>query len=284
VRSLWSLLAALVAFIPAERATAQAASSDAASGEPAPIVLELFTSQGCSSCPRADQLLSRLGLDDATRALVVPLAFHVDYWNRIGWTDPWSAPAWSQRQDAYCRALEVAAGPYTPQLVVHGQAELNGSQEQRLLAELQLARAQPAPARVELAVSRADGGKPVLRVKVGAEVTRATGARTLELLVAVFENGLVTAVERGENRGLSLHDDFVVRRLEKAFSLVPDPGAHRERELELRLKRGVRVENMGVAAFLQDPDSMRIHAATSVRLGPRALVGGLNDGRQTADH
>jgi hypothetical protein len=235
-------------------------------------VIELFTSQGCSSCPRADQVLSRLGQNEATRALVVPLAFHVDYWNHAGWSDPFSAPAWSQRQDAYCRALKVAAGPYTPQLVVHGQAELNGSQEQRVLAQIQQARERSAPARVELVVRPVEGGKPALRVRVSAEVVGATGARRLELLVAVFENGLVTAVGRGENRGRSLHDDFVVRRLEKAFSLAPAPGSRRERELELKLELGVRVENLGVAAFLQDPDSMRIHAATSVPPGARALA------------
>jgi hypothetical protein len=274
VRSLRSFLAALVVLAPVGRATAQAAGSDATSGEPAPVLLELFTSQGCSSCPRADQLLSRLGQDEATRARVVPLAYHVDYWNHVGWTDPFSAPAWSQRQDAYCRALKVAAGPYTPQLVVHGQAELNGSQEQRVRAQIQLARERSAPARVELAVSQAEGGKPTLRVRVSAEVAGATGARQLELLVAVFENGLVTAVGRGENQGRSLHDDFVVRRLEKAFSLATAPGARRERELELKLARGVRVENLGVAAFLQDPDSMRIHAAASVRPGARALARG----------
>jgi hypothetical protein len=235
-------------------------------------VIELFTSQGCSSCPRADQVLSRLGQNEATRALVVPLAFHVDYWNHAGWSDPFSAPAWSQRQDAYCRALKVAAGPYTPQLVVHGQAELNGSQEQRVLAQIQQARERSAPARVELVVRPVEGGKPALRVRVSAEVVGATGARRLELLVAVFENGLVTAVARGENRGRSLHDDFVVRRLEKAFSLAAFPGARRERELELKLERGVRVENLGVAALLQDPDSMRIHAAASVPPGARALA------------
>lgn len=235
-------------------------------------MLELFTSQGCSSCPPADQVLSRLGRDEATRALVVPLAFHVDYWNQVGWTDPFSASAWSQRQDVYCRALKVEAGPYTPQIVVNGQSQLNGSREQQVLAQIQRARERPSPARVGLAVDPAEGGRRALRVRVSAEVAGDVDARKLDLLVAVFENGLVTAVGRGENRGRSLHDDFVVRRLEKAFSVAAAPGARRERELELKLPRGVRVENLGVAAFLQDPDSMRIHAAASVRLGVRALA------------
>jgi hypothetical protein len=272
VRSLASFLAALGVLAAPGPATARGESSDGVTGAPGPILIELFTSQGCSSCPRADQVLSRLGQDEATRALVVPLAYHVDYWNQIGWTDPFSAPAWSERQDAYCRALKVAAGPYTPQLVVHGQAELNGSQQQRVLAQIQVARERSAPARVELSVSQAEDGKPALRVRVSAEVAAATGARRLELLVAVFENGLVTAVGRGENRGRSLHDDFVVRRLEKAFSLAAAPGTRRERELEVKLARGVRVENRGVGAFLQDPDSMRIHAAASVRPGARGLA------------
>ena len=272
MRSLRTFFAALAVLGLAGPAPARPASSDAVTGAPGPIVLELFTSQGCSSCPRADQLLSRLGLDETTRALMVPLAFHVDYWNHIGWTDPFSAPAWSQRQDAYCRALRVEGCPYTPQLVVGGYAELNGSQEQQLLNEVRRARERPSPARVGLAVGPAEGGKPALRVRVSAEVAGDVAARKLDLLVAVFENGLSTPVARGENRGRSLRDDFVVRRLEKAFSIEPQAGARQQRELVLKLERGWRAGNLGVAAFLQDPASMRIHAAAAVRIAVPSLA------------
>lgn len=261
-RSLWSAFAVLWLV---GSALARAAPPETSSPEPGPIVLELFTSQGCSSCPPADQVLSRLGLDEETQALVVPLAFHVDYWDRIGWTDPFGSAAWSARQDAYCRALAVEAGPYTPQLVVNGRVELNGSQQRRALGEIEKARRQPSPARVTLSLAGALAGTRTVRVRVSAEVVGDMDARKLDMLVALFENGLITAVGRGENRGRSLRDDFVVRRLEKAFSLAPTTGAHRERELELKLERGFEAENLGVAAFLQDPASMRIHAAAVAR-------------------
>ncbi|MDP9120716.1 MAG: DUF1223 domain-containing protein, partial [Acidobacteriota bacterium] len=80
---------------------AVAAAQPAAPGERGPVVVELFTSQGCSSCPPADRLLSRLAADSRLSGKVIPLAFHVDYWNSIGWSDPFSSPRWSGRQQAY---------------------------------------------------------------------------------------------------------------------------------------------------------------------------------------
>ena len=186
-----------------------------------PIVLELFTSQGCSSCPHADEVVSRLGLDEGTRRLVIPLAFHVDYWNQIGWTDPFSSHAWTLRQAAYCRELKVNDGPYTPQLVVDGQAELNGAQDARVRAQIESALRQPSLATVNLEERPPDAGKPGLRVAVSAQIPETLDARKLELRVAVYENGLVTAVSQGENGGRSLKNDFVVRRLESAASFDP---------------------------------------------------------------
>src|SRR5262245_48363920 len=142
--------------------------SETAGPSPRVVVLELFTSQGCSSCPRADELLSRLGTDERTRALVVPLAFHVDYWNRIGWTDPFSSSEWSLRQADYCRSLRVDS-PYTPQLVVDGQAEANGTDVRRVLGEIDAARERPPLARVRLSAQPA-ADERTLVVDVEAEV------------------------------------------------------------------------------------------------------------------
>jgi len=228
------------------------------------IVIELFTSQGCSSCPGADEVVSRLGLDERTRGLVIPLAFHVDYWNQIGWTDPFSAYGWTLRQGAYCRALQVDDGPYTPQLVVDGRSELNAAQERRVLGQISSALERPALARVSLRAREAEAGKPGLLLAIGAEIDEGVDARKLELLVAVYENGLVTSVTRGENGGRSLRNDFVVRRLESAFTLEPRKEKHKQRELRLKLDRDWKRENLGVAAFLQDPVSMRIYAASSL--------------------
>jgi hypothetical protein len=228
-----------------------------------PVVVELFTSQGCSSCPRADEVVSRLGLDEKTRGLVIPLAFHVDYWNQIGWTDPFSSHAWSLRQAAYSRALKVDGGPYTPQLVVDGFAEMNGGQEARALTQIGNALQQPSLARVTLEARPAGDGSGIL-VTVGAALLAGLDARKLELRVAVYENGLVTSVSQGANGGKSLRNDFVVRRLQTALSLDPRKEQSGQKEIKVKLDRDWKRENVGLAAFLQDPGSLRIYAASAL--------------------
>jgi hypothetical protein len=230
-----------------------------------PVVLELFTSQGCSSCPPAERILTHLGLDEKTKASVIPLAFHVDYWNVGGWTDPFSAPEWSMRQDAYGRALRVADGNYTPQLVVSGRTQFNGSNERRARTEIAAELERPAAARVSL-TARKDGA--TLVVEVGAVVTDGVAAGKLKAMVALFENGVVTRVARGENGGHTLQNDFIVRRLETAFSLEAKAGARKQQTVRLKLDPAWKPENVGVAAFLQDSRSMRIHGAAALQPVP----------------
>src|SRR6476646_10282347 len=99
------------------------------------VVVELFTSQGCSSCPPADELLGRIARDPSLRGRVIPLAFHVDYWDHLGWRDPFSSPEWSQRQLDYVRAMHLS-GAYTPQAVVGGAREFVGSNESQLFSAI----------------------------------------------------------------------------------------------------------------------------------------------------
>ena len=103
------------------------------------MLVELFTSQGCSSCPPADRLLGEL----AQRADVVALAFHVTYWDRLGWPDSFGQPAWTDRQRAYAASLGTG-GLYTPQMVVAGRLDVVGSDRSRVLAAVDLAREQRA--------------------------------------------------------------------------------------------------------------------------------------------
>src|SRR5690348_11228611 len=98
-----------------------------------PVVVELFTSQGCSSCPPADRLLSKLGEDPRFAGKVLPLSFHVDYWNSIGWQDPFSSARWSARQNDYARAFR-SDRIYTPQTVVNGTSECVGNDERAVLS------------------------------------------------------------------------------------------------------------------------------------------------------
>jgi hypothetical protein len=245
----------------------------AAAEQRTPVLLELFTSQGCSSCPTAEDLLSRIGFDAGLRESVVPLAYHVDYWDRLGWRDPFSDRAWSLRQVRYQRAFRVAGGVYTPQLVVNGQAELNGTHAKRVLGEIASAARRPVAARIEVTARLSDARRPALTVDVTATVLDDVDARRLELRLALFENGLVTAVGQGENGGRTLRNDFVVRRLETAFALPATRGALGQRRLTLKLERDWKPEHLGVAAFLQDPNSLRVVAAVARLLHTSAPQG-----------
>jgi hypothetical protein len=240
------------------------------SGRPAggPVVIELFTSQGCSSCPPADRLLTRLAQDPKLAGQVIPLSFHVDYWDYIGWQDPFASPRWSERQRQYGRAFR-SNRIYTPQLVVNGKTECVGSQEGVVRRQIAAALATAPAGRVTLEAGppgdlTGEGGR--LRVRAGAEMkTAATG--DLDLWVAVWETGLETKVGAGENASRSLHNDYVVRRLEKALTLPGKAGARDSAEIVLGLDKRWKRESLGVAAFLQDPATRVIHGAASRRLG-----------------
>ena len=224
-----------------------------------PVVVELFTSQGCSSCPPADRLLGKLGEEQPGR--VIPLAFHVDYWNHDGWYDPFSSRRWSERQAAYARKFNLN-GPYTPEAVIGGSREMIGSREALVRAAIASDAARPS---AELAVRLLpDGDK--LRVDVDVERPDALRERKLEVMVAVYETGLVTAVAHGENRGRTLRDEDVVRLLARAGKLPAGGPARASASSELTLEKDWNRARLGVAAFLQDPHSLEICGASAVSL------------------
>jgi hypothetical protein len=226
-----------------------------------PVVIELFTSQGCSSCPPADRLLSRLAADPGLRDRVIPLSFHVDYWNYIGWTDPFSSKRWSERQQGYARAFR-SNRIYTPQLVVSGRAGLNGSDESGARKRIAEALAAEPAGRATLAV---ESGQDRLKVKVGAMLARAVDG-PLDLWVVVYETGLTTKVGAGENASATLHNDYVVRRLEKALTLPGTANASDSGEVVLGLDKRWNRAHLGVAAFLQDPRTLAIVGAQRTRI------------------
>lgn len=230
-----------------------------AGGEGGPVVVELFTSQGCSSCPPADRLLSRLAAEPGTRGRVIALAFHVDYWNSLGWRDPFSSPRWSQRQHDYGRALGLDT-VYTPQLVIGGRRECVGSREEDVRREIGRALAEPASGRVELTLTPAAA---TLRAAVRAWRVAPADGDPAVALVALVEDGLTTAVSRGENARRTLTNDRVVRRLERAFVLPAVDGAEGAGEVEFKLDPVWNRARLSVVAFLQDPDSRAILGATA---------------------
>ena len=225
-------------------------------------MLELFTSQGCSSCPPADRLLSTLSSIPELQGNVIPLAYHVDYWNQLGWKDPFSQRRWSERQQHYTRAGWVGR-IYTPQMVIQGRSECVGSDRQEVLAGITRAQAVAPAARLTLTPEWSDHQPARLTVRLQARILRDLKADDLKAFVAVFENGLTTSVRSGENARRRLTNDYVVRRLEPLFTIDPKAGAEHELTKTFQLAPDWKVRNLGLAALLQDPDTLQIHAATS---------------------
>lgn len=251
-------LLALVLIVLAPRGSA----GEAGKASPGIAIVELFTSQGCSSCPPADRLLSKLAGDSRYEGKVIPLSFHVDYWNYIGWTDPYSSSRWSDRQKHYAARVFRSNRIYTPQVVVNGRTECTGSQEGKVLDRITDALATEPAGRVSLALEppTPDGH---LHVKLGAKLAKAAGPGNLDLWVAIYENGLSTPVKAGENASRTLRNDRVVRRFEKAFTLPAAAGTEKSGEIVLGLDKRWKLENLGVAAFLQDPATLAMHGAAA---------------------
>jgi hypothetical protein len=167
-----------------------------------PVVVELFTSQGCNSCPPAEALLGEL----AKRRDVLPLAFHVDYWDYIGWKDPYGSPDATDRQERYSRALGLNM-VYTPQMVIDGAHDAVGSDQAAVTAAIATAAAQP---KLKLAVLRDDQGSYKVEIPAGDP---GNGPATVWL--ALYDHAHKTEVQRGENAGQTLVEFNIVREWHK---------------------------------------------------------------------
>lgn len=176
-----------------------------------PVVVELFTSEGCSSCPPADALLAEL----ANRPDVLALSFHVDYWDRLGWKDPYSSHEATERQDRYAALLHLAT-VYTPQIVVDGKWQAVGSDRADVEHALDLARRNHREMPVSLVL---DHGQAQIELGRGADVVPAS------VLLIGFDRRHVTAVKRGENGGRILAHVDVVRGIEEIARLNDGAGA-----------------------------------------------------------
>ena len=220
-----------------------------------PIVLELFTSQGCSSCPPADRLLSEVGRDEG----IIALAFHVDYWDHLGWRDPYSSPAWSRRQEQYARRLPDGRS-YTPQLVLDGRVHLVGSRQGQLEAQIAQRRTEPAVAGLSLSWQQDEKSAGGRRLRIETELYQKLGG-SLDLQLAVLESGLDTAVSRGENARRKLHNDFVVRGISTVTSIKDPAPGHRLDHAEIPLDPSWNPDELSVAVLLRHHESLRIFAA-----------------------
>jgi len=222
--------------------------------ERVPVLAELFTSEGCSSCPPADDLLRRLlGEQPVDGVEVIALSEHVDYWNRLGWRDPFSSEQFTQRQSDYARAMGTPQ-IYTPQLVVNGTIEVIGNDTHAVTDAL--ARGARLP-RATLSVSSAPVNSGLRVTVVVSDAPAQTASGPIEVVVAVAEDDLVSEVSRGENARRRLRHDAVVRVLAPIGSLLPGRQAGVFERVMVAPDRS-RAGALRLVAFLQDSKTRRI--------------------------
>jgi hypothetical protein len=221
------------------------------------VVVELFTSEGCSSCPPADELLGRLRQDlSAKNIQVIPLGFHVDYWDGLGWKDRFSSVNFTQRQERYAQALKVD-GPYTPEMVVDGEVEFVGNDAGRAQSTIRQQASQLEMVQVKTSPAGAD--------QLSIQVKGAAGPSSGNALVmlAITEDNLSTKVGGGENGGRTLHHAAVVRELRQVGTLH-DGGI--ETTVPLRLEKDWKRNDLHAVVFVQNGPSGKIEGAASVAL------------------
>jgi hypothetical protein len=237
--------------------------SDAPRGNaPAPVLVELFTSEGCSSCPPADALLQQLDRTQPVNgAQLIVLSEHVDYWNHIGWTDPYSSRFFSDRQNAYSDRFGLRT-VYTPQMVVDGNAEFVGGDPQLASQAVQKALSLPKVA-VRISGISLDASKS-LRAHIDTDaLPESLKLRKAEVYLVVALNHAESQVLRGENSGHRLSHVGVVQSLTKIGNL--DAGKTFSQDVHVKLDPKTDLTNLRVIAFVQQPGQRQVLGAAQQR-------------------
>src|SRR5262245_15836212 len=233
--------------------------SPATSDQPVAVLVELFTAEGCSTCPPADKLLdAMIASQPASGVLIVGLGEHVDYWDRLGWKDRFSSAAFTRRQQLYADRFK-SENVYTPQMVVDGQTAFVGSEVDAARRAIERASTTPhGVVRIELDTS------------VTARVAISATARELppsdersDVIVALVEDGLRTDVKRGENKGRTLTHAAVVREMATAGEAAEDGAAVRA---DVKIQPDWQRERLRAVAFVQERKSRRVLAVAAAPL------------------
>ncbi len=236
--------------------------SDPNRSSPAPVLLELFTSEGCSSCPPADAFVERMdSAQPLAGAHLIVLSEHVDYWDHLGWKDPYSSHAFTQRQAEYVRALHLPE-PATPQIVVNGSSLLGGSPEEVESMLRQAASASTVPVKIT-SIDVEPGSPPIVRLHVEADGKSL--AHSAELLVASALDHAESDVLRGENGGKHLKYVAVAEEIKKIGKV--EKAKAFSQDVQLKLKPGTDPGNFRVIAFVQEPGEGRVLGADEQRPG-----------------
>lgn len=210
------------------------------------IVMELFTSQGCSSCPAADRLLGKYANDPS----VIALSFHVDYWNNLGWKDPFSSAANSERQKQYAKALALD-GVYTPQLVINGEREMVGSDENKIGSAIESLANETSNTSMEIS------NLSFKESKISVQFTIQSLPGNASVYALVVQKKGVTSVKAGENRGVTITNYNIVRSL---TTINAGNGAN---DAILSLPVGISAQEVSIVLLAQDSSAKIIAAAKS---------------------
>lgn len=230
--------------------SANAAECKAKSAEHRVPLLELYTSEGCNSCPPADRWFSALPERGLTTEQVVALGFHVDYWNYLGWQDPFSKMQYSDRQRS-ASVRNRARFVYTPQFLLDGKDYRRGMFRDDLTDRINaIGRERPA---ATIHLDQSVEGDDAVVVTGAVTVTDAAQAEHARVYVALYENALSNQIAAGENRGKRLDHDFVVRELSPPHPAGADGGLNFQHRF--LLKRGWKRNDLYVAAFVQNERS-----------------------------
>jgi len=231
-------------------ASADASTCHAESGERRVALLELYTSEGCDSCPPADRWVSGLAARGLGPDRVVTLGFHVDYWNYLGWNDPFARAEYSARQQAASRRNQARV-VYTPQLLLDGRDYRRGILREDFADRVAALNRSAPGARISLRMTGTD--TDTLSIDGRAVVAGATGRGETRAYLALYENNLSSQVTAGENRNKQLRHDNVVRELAGPFPI--DAGGTAVLRHRFRLRPDWKRADLHVAAFVQDERS-----------------------------
>lgn|SRR6185312_6995618 len=228
-----------------------------------PVLIELFTSEGCSSCPPADALLQKLDAQPVPGVQLIVLSEHVDYWNHIGWKDPYSSQLFSQRQNIYAQRMGGST-VYTPQMIVDGTSEFVGSDGLQALKAIDKSRsAEKLPVNISN-ISLANGALHG-RIEIGT-LPESLHAHSADVYVAVALNHAESQVLRGENEGRRLQHVAVVKSVTKIGSM--NKSKNFTQDAAIKLEGTPDPENLRIVVFAQDPNSGKVIGAALQQIKP----------------
>ncbi|MEO8770016.1 MAG: DUF1223 domain-containing protein [Ferruginibacter sp.] len=210
-------------------------------------VMELFTSQGCSSCPPADNLLGKYAAQNNDK--LIALAFHVDYWNQLGWTDSFSSEKYSNRQRDYSTTINNSS-VYTPQLVINGTKEFVGSDETKIVSEIENVLKQKPALSISINKTERTGNKLSINYSLDKTYNNTT------LQAALVQKQVFTNILKGENRGLKLTNYNVVR------DFVSTAAKNKTAFIDLQIPAGYNEKDFSIVLYVQEDVSGKIIGAT----------------------